>query len=611
MLRLKLNESQSEAVKHVTGPAMVISGPGSGKTTVISHRVKYLIEELNVSGSDILVITFSKASAIEMKERINELIGSYEKAEISTFHSFFFKILRAHSFVKVEDVLTENEKRHILSSILNKLKLNAYAGDDFMESLEEEISLIKNDLLDLDYYNSMIISNDYFKSIFSAYEEYKKVAGKLDFDDMLEKAYVLLRDNPSVLDLWSKRYQYVLIDEFQDINKAQYNLIKLISANHKNIFAVGDDDQSIYRFRGARPEFMLNFSKDYENAEKIILSTNYRSTDEIIAFSNKIIENNKNRFEKSIKGTGINGTKPRLIMSIDIEEEAFNIGKIIKAFKNISYHDIAVLYRTNIQARAFADAFMDMNIPFKIKDGFSLVYEHWIFKDIRSYFILAMDRRSNEDFIRIINKPNRFISRSHIKNALSKKIPLMDYLYTPGILQSFILSRVEELMYHLNVLKEKSSYDAIKYIRYVIGYDEYIKSFAEYRKIDPKGLFEIINEITESSKNHNDFLSYLNHVETIVEETKENFKDLNKDGVSLSTIHSAKGLEYHTVFIAGCVEGLIPYEKSRLPYEIEEERRLLYVAVTRAKRNLYISAIEKRHGNDVKLSRFLEELKSK
>jgi DNA helicase-2/ATP-dependent DNA helicase PcrA len=595
----------------VTGPAMVISGPGSGKTTVISHRVKYLIEELNVSGSDILVITFSKASAIEMKERINELIGSYEKAEISTFHSFFFKILRAHSFVKVEDVLTENEKRHILSSILNKLKLNAYAGDDFMESLEEEISLIKNDLLDLDYYNSMIISNDYFKSIFSAYEEYKKVAGKLDFDDMLEKAYVLLRDNPSVLDLWSKRYQYVLIDEFQDINKAQYNLIKLISANHKNIFAVGDDDQSIYRFRGARPEFMLNFSKDYENAEKIILSTNYRSTDEIIAFSNKIIENNKNRFEKSIKGTGINGTKPRLIMSIDIEEEAFNIGKIIKAFKNISYHDIAVLYRTNIQARAFADAFMDMNIPFKIKDGFSLVYEHWIFKDIRSYFILAMDRRSNEDFIRIINKPNRFISRSHIKNALSKKIPLMDYLYTPGILQSFILSRVEELMYHLNVLKEKSSYDAIKYIRYVIGYDEYIKSFAEYRKIDPKGLFEIINEITESSKNHNDFLSYLNHVETIVEETKENFKDLNKDGVSLSTIHSAKGLEYHTVFIAGCVEGLIPYEKSRLPYEIEEERRLLYVAVTRAKRNLYISAIEKRHGNDVKLSRFLEELKSK
>ncbi|WP_250227815.1 ATP-dependent helicase [Anaeropeptidivorans aminofermentans] len=611
MLRLKLNESQSEAVKHVTGPAMVISGPGSGKTTVISHRVKYLIEELNVSGSDILVITFSKASAIEMKERINELIGSYEKAEISTFHSFFFKILRAHSFVKVEDVLTENEKRHILSSILNKLKLNAYAGDDFMESLEEEISLIKNDLLDLDYYNSMIISNDYFKSIFSAYEEYKKVAGKLDFDDMLEKAYVLLRDNPSVLDLWSKRYQYVLIDEFQDINKAQYNLIKLISANHKNIFAVGDDDQSIYRFRGARPEFMLNFSKDYENAEKIILSTNYRSTDEIIAFSNKIIENNKNRFEKSIKGTGINGTKPRLIMSIDIEEEAFNIGKIIKAFKNISYHDIAVLYRTNIQARAFADAFMDMNIPFKIKDGFSLVYEHWIFKDIRSYFILAMDRRSNEDFIRIINKPNRFISRSHIKNALSKKIPLMDYLYTPGILQSFILSRVEELMYHLNVLKEKSSCDAIKYIRYVIGYDEYIKSFAEYRKIDPKGLFEIINEITESSKNHNDFLSYLNHVETIVEETKENFKDLNKDGVSLSTIHSAKGLEYHTVFIAGCVEGLIPYEKSRLPYEIEEERRLLYVAVTRAKRNLYISAIEKRHGNDVKLSRFLEELKSK
>lgn len=611
MLRLKLNESQSEAVKHVTGPAMVISGPGSGKTTVISHRVKYLIEELNVSGSDILVITFSKASAIEMRERINELIGSYEKAEISTFHSFFFKILRAHSFVKVEDVLTENEKRHILSSILNKLKLNAYAGDDFMESLEEEISLIKNDLLDLDYYNSMIISNDYFKSIFSAYEEYKKVAGKLDFDDMLEKAYVLLRDNPSVLDLWSKRYQYVLIDEFQDINKAQYNLIKLISANHKNIFAVGDDDQSIYRFRGARPEFMLNFSKDYENAEKIILSTNYRSTDEIIAFSNKIIENNKNRFEKSIKGTGINGTKPQLIMSIDIEEEAFNIGKIIKAFKNISYHDIAVLYRTNIQARAFADAFMDMNIPFKIKDGFSLVYEHWIFKDIRSYFILAMDRRSNEDFIRIINKPNRFISRSHIKNALSKKIPLMDYLYTPGILQSFILSRVEELMYHLNVLKEKSSYDAIKYIRYVIGYDEYIKSFAEYRKIDPKGLFEIINEITESSKNHNDFLSYLNHVETIVEETKENFKDLNKDGVSLSTIHSAKGLEYHTVFIAGCVEGLIPYEKSRLPYEIEEERRLLYVAVTRAKRNLYISAIEKRHGNDVKLSRFLEELKSK
>lgn len=610
MQELHLNPSQRQAVFHDKGAMMVLSGPGSGKTTVIAYRVKNLIENIKADPSEILVITFSKASSLEMEARIQNIVALDKAVRVSTFHAFFFRILRMHAGIEIENVLNDGEKRNILFSILKKLDLQSYMSDEFIQGIQDEISLIKNDLLDIAYYNSMIIGNEHFKNIFAIYEEYKKTVGKLDFDDMLEKAYVLLRDNKEILNIWSKKYKYILVDEFQDVNKAQYDLIKLVASAHKNIFIVGDDDQSIYRFRGARPEFMLNFHKDYNELKTVVLNVNYRSTDQIISIANSIIKENKNRFEKNIKGLGEAGPKPKIMLSYDREKEALHIGKKIKAMGNVNLNSISVLYRTNMQARAISDAFMNLNIPFKIKDSISLVYEHWAAKDICAYLRLAIDRRSNEDLVRIINKPKRYISKAHIMDAGVKNMNLIDYLYSSPSVKQYSLSKVEELMFYLNSLKSRNTYEAIKYIRFAVGYDDYIRDFASYRNINPKGLLEIVTELMEAAKNYEKIEDYLIHAEKAVEENKNNTKKLDLEGVNLSTIHSAKGLEYETVFIAGCIEGFIPYEKSKTDAEIEEERRLLYVGVTRAKKNLFISVVETKNDEEVKPSRFLGSFKN-
>jgi len=603
---MNLNDGQRSAQSHKDGPMMVLAGPGSGKTTVITYRVKHLIEHYGVKESEILVITFSKSAATDMKNRFANIMPN-SGVLFSTFHALFFKILRAHTTVDIDNLIREDHRLEVIKAIVKEQGLD-HEDKDFLDELSQEISLVKNDLLDMGYYNPKSVSVSDFKEIAGMYDSYKRENNRLDFDDMLTRCYELLSTNDKVLKIWQRKYKYIMIDEFQDINKAQYVIIKLLSEETKNVYIVGDDDQSIYRFRGARPEFLLNFPKDFENVQRALLDINYRSTNEIIKFSNQVIKQNKVRYDKTIQGTGKEGKVPVILKHEDINHEAISIANIIKTMK-IDYEDICVIYRTNMQARGFIDAFSLINVPYNVKDGVPPIYDHFVAKDICAYLLLALDGYDENALIRIINKPKRYISKGVIAVCKKSGLPLIDELFETRHLQFWQKKPLEELLLHLRNIKNQQTPDkAIKYIRKKLGYDDYIKDYANYKKVNTKGLFEILDELQESSKNFESFSNYIEHNETMLNVYKE--QRANRDmsqvrGVNLSTMHGAKGLEYKVVFVISCVEGVVPYEKSKTAHEIEEERRMFYVAITRPKEMLYISTIETRYEDKVKPSRFL------
>jgi DNA helicase-2/ATP-dependent DNA helicase PcrA len=426
----------------------------------------------------------------------------------------------------------------------------------------------------------------------------------------------LIKENKAVLDRWRSRYKYIMIDEFQDINRVQYEAIRLFAAPLFNLFVVGDDDQSIYRFRGSRPEFLLNLKKDFPMLKSVILNVNYRSTDKIIALCNRVIGHNKNRFQKDIRGTNVAGTLPLMIMPEDPRQEAFLIAnKIKKLSKTEDLNDIAVIYRTNIQSRPLIDAFMDLNIPFQVKDDAPGIYEHWISKDIYAYFRLALSREDSAAFERIANKPKRYISKAALAAAKKQGGSVLSNLYDDKTTPGWLRTRLEELMFYLNALKTRTPKEAFRYLRQAIGYDDYLREYAEYRKMNNKGLFEVLAELTEAAKGYETLADYLNHVDDVVYKAKNDRAAKKKSsetqsGVTLSTMHGVKGLEYNTVFITSVVEGIVPYERSKTAPELEEECRMLYVAMTRAKRQLIISVIQMRNETEAEKSRYLKEIET-
>ncbi|NLM13309.1 MAG: ATP-dependent helicase, partial [Epulopiscium sp.] len=446
-------------------------------------------------------------------------------------------------------------------------------------------------------------------------EEYKFQSQKIDFDDMLYYCYELLRENKHILSLWRKRYQYILIDEFQDINKVQYETIKFLSAPCNHLFIVGDDDQSIYKFRGARPEFLLHFPKDFKNAGRVTLDINYRSTKRIIEMSNSVISKNVHRYQKKIKTVNEKGDEPVFIQSEDGEEEALRIAEWILDWKKkgMAYRDIAVIFRTNIQARALVDIMLDLNIPFYLRDEIPNIYEHWVAKDILAYIKLSKDIKDNESLERIINKPKRYISKGVIFEAKKKNGILFENLYRTPYLQTWQINRLEELKFHLDCIKNKKPGEAIVYIRNNIGYNDYIVEYAQFKNISVKGLKEILDEIQEAARYYESYEKWINHIQNVGEEMKEGKRRMigEMDAVTLSTMHGAKGLEFEAVCIAGAVEGVIPHNKSSSPAELEEERRLFYVGITRAKKYLAISTVKKRYEEEVEPSRFIDEMSKK
>jgi len=607
-----LNTNQLQAVGHKTGPMMVLAGPGSGKTTVIVARTVELINTHKVDPKRILVITYSKAAASEMSRRFSQLVvNSGQKTPMfGTFHSVFFRMLRSSRSFSLESVMADGDRRTIVRGFLSKM--NYDLDDETVSSILGEMSLIKNELHDLEHYHSATIATSDFKDLCNMYESYKLQKNQIDFDDMLTMTYSMLKNEPTQLAHWQQTYQYIVIDEFQDINRVQYETVKMLATPTNNMFIVGDDDQSIYKFRGSRPEFLLNFPKDYPNTARVTLDTNYRSTNQIIDYANKIISVNKLRYDKKIIGTNRDGAKPLILVSNDQNQEAAKIAERIRAFqkKGEDLDGIAIIYRLNLQARAFADAFMNANISFKNRDEMPIIYDHWIAEDFLAYLRLAMRLLRKQksgydpDAEKIINKPYRFIGKAFLQGMKQTNSDLFTSYHRDPTLHTASKTRIEELKSDLITVAKRDTSAAIRYIRQGIGYNDHIKEHAAFRKLNPAGLIEIADELQESAKNYPNPEEFMAHCKAASAAAKQS-KDTLGPAVTLTTLHSAKGLEFDRVFIAGVVEDVIPYIRSKTEADIEEERRLFYVGVTRARHELYISTIKTRYEKKVVPSRFL------
>ena len=605
----KLNTAQQKAVCHETGPMLVLAGPGSGKTTVLLCRISRLLERGLAKPQEILALTFSKAAAEEMKSRFENLNGA-SGVSFGTFHSIFFRILRSRYGWNVEQIFQEEERRSILRNSIEAEKLDIPDLEEYISQFFSQLSLMNSELEQPNRFTPTGMPVEEFRKLYRAYEGYKERHEKLDFDDMLTQCYQLLREDAAVREYWQRKYKFILVDEFQDVNQAQFACLQILAEKHQNLFVVGDDDQSIYAFRGARPDFLLHFPTLYPAAKKVTLNTNYRSTERIVNLAERVIGNNEVRFVKNMKGIGEAGDKVTFFLAEDAAKEAAHIAEKIGRLldEGVPLTEIAVIYRTNLQGGAFARELYKRGIPYDLRDNSGNVYEHWVAKDLLAYLLLAENEESDSALRRILNKPKRYIGKDLLAEAETMPYTLLRSFFVCPSLKGWQEENLENLRIDLNQIRKRTPYDALKYIRKVIGYDEYLEEFAAYRRTSAQVLQEIADEIMETAKDCADVRSFREQLERLSLQMKEQSrkKGQKRNGVALMTMHGAKGLEFRAVFLPSLVEGIVPHEKGM--DTVAEERRLFYVAMTRASEKLCLSAILQRYEKERKPSRFLAEM---
>lgn len=609
---MSLNHAQTEAVAHNKGPCMVLAGPGSGKTLTIAKRIEYLIMRHKVRPEEILVITFTKYAAWEMKNRTRSICGPSSYAvTFGTFHGIYYGILKWAYRLNQSNLLSDEEKYRILREILPGIDWDqepeADEEKDYLQELAIEIGNVKNNCMDIEEYEPVKYTTEKFRKLYRTYEETKKKYRKIDFEDMLIQCRDLFMKRPDILKKWQEKFQYILVDEFQDVNQAQYDVVRMLAAPQDNLFVVGDDDQSVYGFRGAKPGIMMEFMKDYPKARQILLDVNYRSSGYIVKGALRVIGNNKIRFEKKIEAF----RKPDETVHVqevkDPVQEAEYVLERIREYreKGVSYTEMAVLYRTNVDARAMSELMMEYQIPFVMKEHLNNIYEHFIALDMISYLRLSQGEYDRKYFLQIANRPNRYLTRESMKTGNVSYESLRRYYRD----KDWMVDRIDQLEWDMKMICDKTPYAAIQYIRKRMGYDEFLKEYAAYRKISSEDLFAVLEEIWQNSKGYGTIKEWFEHIESYGKMLKEqNKKNGEKEGVNLMTMHAAKGLEFDTVFVIEANEGSCPYKKATADEEIEEERRLFYVAMTRAKRKLVISYVKEKNGKDLLPSRFVSEL---
>lgn len=606
---MSLNQAQIEAIAHKDGPCMVLAGPGSGKTTVITNRIKHLIEKHKVKPEEILVITFSKAASKEMRDRFHALWeGKNAPVTFGTFHGIYYGILKWAYKLTSENIFSDEQKYQLLQRVVERMNLDIDDEKDFLQGIVGEISNIKNNYIKLYEYQSKNCDEDTFRKIYQTYEAERKRLKKIDFDDMLVLTYELFQKRPDILKAWQAKYKYILIDEFQDINKVQYDVIRMLAEPENNLFIVGDDDQSIYQFRGARPEIMLNFPKDYPDTRQIILDVNYRSTKTIVNGAGRVIKQNRKRYPKQIITTNEQGMNVHVQeVRHPIEESKYVLKEIQKELKSgLSPNEIAILFRTNNEARVLVETLMEYNQPYYMKEHFPNLYEHFIAKNFIGYMKMALGDRSRKLFLEIMNRPNRYIGRDSVDSGEVSFEDLKKFYADKEWMQD----RIDQLDVDLRIIKRCKPYAAIQYIRKHIGYDDFLKEYAIKRRIKLEELMDIVHEIEERAKEFKTIEDWFSHIEEYGENLRRQAEHRapSQNAVQLLTMHGAKGLEFHTVFVIGANEDICPYKKAETAEEIEEERRLFYVAMTRAKKRLVISYSKERNGKKMKQSRFVGEL---
>ncbi|MCB7327081.1 ATP-dependent helicase [Mediterraneibacter faecis] len=603
------NEAQAQAIQHTDGPCLVLAGPGSGKTLTIVNRVKYLIEKQKVRPEEILVVTFTRFAAAEMKSRLCLVMGKRDlPVTVGTFHGIYYGILKWAYRMNQENILSETEKYQILRGVINKERMEIFDEEDFIQDIVAEIGKVKNNRIPLEEFVSEKCSADAFRNIYRNYERHRKELKKIDFDDMLVLCYELFRSRPDVLAQWQKKFRYVLIDEFQDINRIQYDVIRMLAQPENNLFVVGDDDQAIYGFRGADSELMLGFGKDFPDAKQILLGMNYRSTANIVQNSLKLIENNVERYSKKLEANREGGSCLHIQEVKDpVEEAEYVLEEIQKCKENgIKEEEIAILFRVHTDARAVVEAMVERKIPFQMKEHLPNIYEHFIAKDIMAYFRLATGKRRRQDFLQVMNRPKRYLGRDSVSGSQVSFEDMRKFHCD----KDWMIDRIDQFEWDVKMLMKMAPYAAIQYIRKRIGYDDFLKEYAFTHQINRSDLNEVLAEIEEAAKAFSSVEEWFAHVEEYTETLKVKEKERNRPrpGVRLMTIHASKGLEFKQVFLIAANEGRIPYQKAKTDKEIEEERRLFYVAMTRAKDFLKICYVKIKNGKEVTPSRFVDEL---
>ena len=605
------NKEQEEAITHKEGPLMVLAGPGSGKTLVITYRVKWLIENAGVHPSNILVITFTRAAAEEMRKRFFAFDGM-ENAPVTfgTFHSIFFMILRYAYRYTAGNIIREDVKRRYIKEITENMELEIEDEKEFLSGIINEISYVKGEMMSLSYYHSSNCSDELFAQIYEGYERRLREENLIDFDDMLVFCYELLKERKDILAMWQQKFQYILIDEFQDINKVQYEIVRMLAGKGDHLFIVGDDDQSIYRFRGARPEIMLGFEKDYPDAKKVNLNTNYLCSAEIVDSAEQLNSHNTKRFPKNMQAA--RGKKVPITFRYlkDAGEECTDILKGIRFYhkKGIPLEEMAVIFRTNTQPRLLVGRLMEYNIPFQMRDVIPNIFDHWIARNILTYIKIAMGNKDRKLFLQIMNRPKRYISRSMLTDPQVDLKKLKQETFG----KKWLYEKIDKLEMDLCLLRKMEPYAAIQYIRNGIGYEDYMNEYAQFRRMNPDDLEEVLNQIQESAKEYHSFEEWFSYIDSYGEELEKQMeagRQQQKSGVTLTTMHSSKGLEYEVVFVMDINEGTTPHKKAVKDADLEEERRLFYVAVTRAKTYLFLYSLKELYQKDAQISRYIGELR--
>ncbi|HTN47359.1 MAG TPA: UvrD-helicase domain-containing protein [Flavipsychrobacter sp.] len=638
-----LNEQQSEAVLHINGPLMIVAGAGSGKTKVLTTRIAHLMNQ-GVDAFNILALTFTNKAAAEMKERVEHILGNREARNlyIGTFHSVFARILRAEAnklgYPNNFTIYDTDDAKSVLKSIINDMQLDdKHYKPNYVYN---RISAAKNSLIDATAYklDHFIQQEDaranrpLMGEIYDAYSKRCFRNGAMDFDDLLFKMHDLLTKVPEVLAKYQHRFRYILIDEYQDTNVAQYQIIKMLGAVHENICVVGDDAQSIYSFRGATVQNILQFQDDYDDVKIVKLEQNYRSTQSILSVANNIISNNKNQIPKALWTSNDEGEKIKLVRTLtDNDEGRFVADSITEMKLRNHYHnkDFAILYRTNAQSRAFEECLRRMNITYKLVGGISF-YQRKEIKDLLAYLRIIVNTQDDENLKRIINYPARSIGKTSVDRILVaanqtgrtfwEALQFPDMAGLKGAAAHAVENFVTMIQGFQTMLTTHNAYDVAFAVGKRTGLvaelhnDKSVEGLARYENIQE--LLNSIKEFTETPDEEGELLdkslgSYLQQITLLTDADTD--KDENADAVKLMTIHAAKGLEFPCVFSVGLEETLFPSSMSMYDRaDLEEERRLFYVAITRAKQRLWVTYATSRYRfgslvqNDP--SRFIDEI---
>lgn len=600
----QFNENQIRAISHKEGPAIVLAGPGSGKTTVITERINNLIKNHNVPPQNILVVTFTNAAAVNMKERLGQ---SGTGITVGTFHSIFYRIVKTSLNYGGGSIISDREKYDYIKEIAIRLKVDVSSMQNFVGTAAGEISVIKGNMLDIEQFVSSCCESEQFRYLYREYVKALNVERKLDFDDILIKCYELLCDREDILSLWQNRFQYILVDEFQDINMLQYSIIKLLTEPENNLFIVGDDDQSIYGFRGARPEIMFQFKKDYIDAKEFYLNINYRCNNDITKLSQKLVRHNTDRFEKNIVSNHILGQFPNVKKFKNQWEELKHTCQMIDEYKRkgINLNDMAILVRNNSQIYPVKEFLQNHQLEVKSSAKGKGIYECMVAKDVSAYIKAALnlnriELRHNEDLIFILNKPSRLISRQLLaKEGMSFEKLKSEYSHNTEVLQN-----IKKLQFDLQMIAKLNPVAAISYIRFGANYEEYLKQYARDKDIKFYLLTKQLELLQKDAAGYKTCESWLD----AIEDKKNNYNTF-LDGINILTMHGAKGLEFKAVFLIDINQGIIPGSRAVRDRDFEEERRLFYVAMTRAKWYLNIYCVTESLGSMVEPSIFLKEIK--